>query len=66
MGAHTGDPSGCGTGHGGSHPSGPALLSVLLYLRFIPSAAPRVCFLCFFFFFFFLLLWLPPVGVKAN
>lgn len=40
VGARLGDPSGCGTGHGGSHPDRPTLLSVFGYLRSIPSAAP--------------------------
>lgn len=60
MGARMGDPSGCGTGRGGSHPSGPTLLSALGYLRFIPSAAPSGEEHGF------SLLWLLPVRVKAN
>lgn len=42
VGAHGGDPGGCGTGCGGSHPKGPTLLGVsaLGYLCVIPSAAP--------------------------
>lgn len=53
VGAHVGDPSGCGTGGGGSHPGGPTLLSVLGYLRFIPSAAPSSEEGVWFFFYFF-------------
>lgn len=40
VGSCMGDPSGCGTGPGGSRPGRAVLFSVLGYLRVIPSPAP--------------------------
>lgn len=40
VGARLGDPSGCGTGHRGSHPGRPKLLSALGYLQSISLATP--------------------------